>query len=62
MIAGKTLFFDLIMNDLYGNLIMDHRDNTTIKIIATYINHNNWTSVISVPDLTNWQSTYGKDI
>jgi hypothetical protein len=62
MIAGKTLFFDLTMNDLYNNLIMEARDNTTVLITAKYVNHNNWTSLVPIPDFADWQSIYGKDV
>jgi len=31
-------------------------------VIATYLDHTQWPSPISIPDLTDWKSTYGENI
>ena len=33
-----------------------------VTVTATYVNHDNYPSPISVVDLTNWQTTYGTSI
>lgn len=60
--AGITHFFTMTMKDMYGNLIPDARDNTSIAITARYINHDAWSSPIGVADLLDWDITYGSDV
>lgn len=62
MVAGVTNFFDLTMKDVYRNLIMSHRENTTVEITASYVNHNSWLSVIGVSDFADWPSIYGLNV
>jgi hypothetical protein len=62
MTAGITHFFSLTLKDMYGNLIPDARDNTTVDIKARYTDHDAWNSPIGVADLLDWDITYGRDL
>jgi hypothetical protein len=39
MTAGITLFFEITMKDIYGNLIREDRNNIAIGITGAYANH-----------------------
>ncbi len=60
--AGLTTFFLVTTYDLYGNLEKVSYNTTKIDILGTYVNHNTYLSPIGVPDLSNWDYVYGKDI
>jgi hypothetical protein len=62
MSAGITHFFSLTLKDMYGNIIPDARDNTSVAITARYTDHSDWDSSIGVTDLVDWDITYGRDI
>jgi hypothetical protein len=51
------------MVDIYGNLLVaSSTTNTTIDIMATYLDHNDWPSPIGIADFTNWQQIFGQNI
>lgn len=62
MTAGITHFFTLTLKDMYGNIIPDARDNTSVAVTANYVDHAAWGSPIGVTDLLDWEITYGSDV
>ena len=61
--AGTTYYFTTVLVDIYKNhLISNPAEGTKIEIKARYLNHDDWTSPIGVPDLKQWQQVFGKDI
>lgn len=37
-------------------------DDVNVAIMVNYVNHNEWPSPISIPDLSDWQAVLGSDI
>ena len=62
--AGITYFFTITFRDIYNNLHYQtlSDDDVKVDILATYVNHNEWPSPISIADSTDWQAVYGSDI
>jgi hypothetical protein len=42
------------MKDIHGNLLKKPIAGTKIEVMATYLDHTQWPSPISIPDLTDW--------
>ena len=55
-------FKDLWSNLHYQTLTDELTAGMVVTVTATYVNHDNYPSPISVADLTNWQTTYGTSI
>lgn len=55
-------FVDLWDNLHYQTLSDDIAAGMVVTITADYINHDNYPSPVSVPDLSGWQSTYGTSL
>lgn len=62
MEAGITYFFTIQMRDIYNSKQIMKQPDTTIEILASYLDHDDWPSPISIPDLNDWQSIYGSNI
>lgn len=60
--AGKTYRFTLSLVDIYGNSLTSGDEQIQIKVLATYVNHDEWNSPVSVEDIPNWSQLYGMNI
>jgi hypothetical protein len=61
-IAGITYFFTVQLVDVYGNHLTSFAQGTRVDVVARYQNHDSWLSPIAIPDASNWQAIYGRDI
>jgi hypothetical protein len=60
--AGSTKFFTITTYDLYGNLEVSSYNTTDVSIYAQWVQSNAYVSPLSLPDLANWDTIYGKDV